>query len=146
MDNEMPGDSSSFFRAVMTGLAVGIGATILCLIYNLIYRDSGNYFPTILISVSSLIFGVNILFLIIGFIFAAFIRGKKTGEIFFSAIFLLLTILGFIAATHINRTPDPYMNHRFRGLLTGIILILGLSATVAIPLLYHNKGFHKYIV
>ena len=129
----------------MTGLATGIAATILCLIYNLIYRDSGGYFPTILISVSSIIFGVNILFLAIGVIFAALARDKRKGEIIFSLIFLLLTVVGCIVAGHIRRTPDPYENGRFRGLFLGVVLILGIGAAL-IPLLYHNKSFHKHIV
>jgi hypothetical protein len=147
MEDEIPGESSPFFRAMMTGLFVGFAACIVCLLYNLIYRDAGNYFPSLIISVSSLIFGVNLLFLIIGVIFAAFVNARRKGETIYTILFLVLTVLAVIAALHSHRTTgDAYMNGRFRGLLTGVVVILGLSAAVAVPICYHSKGFHKHFV
>src|ERR1700761_9498761 len=88
-----------FIKALMTALFVGIAATILCLGYNLFYRDGGHsFFSSDIINVSSIIFGVNLLFVVIGVLYFFFTRGARTGEITFSVLFLALTILGIVWA------------------------------------------------
>ncbi|HUB61818.1 MAG TPA: hypothetical protein VL978_13985 [Puia sp.] len=137
-----------FVKAFMTALAVGISDTVLCLAYNLLWRDEGTtrFFSSDIISVSSLIFGVNILFIIIGLVYFGFLQAKATGEVIFSVIFAALTVIGVIVATHIQRSPLPGQNSRFHVLLVGVILICGISASVGIPLLYHSRKFNQHIL
>ncbi len=56
LDKEDYTSSLPFVRALMTALFAGIADTILCLMYNLIYRDSGRFFPTDFIYVSTIFF------------------------------------------------------------------------------------------
>jgi hypothetical protein len=146
MKEDFDGPVSPLFRAMMTGLFVGIADTVLCLVYNLVYRDSGGFFSSVLINVSSIIFGVNLLFLLIGMAFSLFQEGGRKGEITFSIVFLILTAVGCLLSVHVHRSADQYMNMRFRTLLTGIVVILGVSAAIVLPLLYHSKLFRKNIV
>ena len=145
-----PNDFTStfpFIKALMTGLFIGIADTIICLLYNLLYRDGGHgFFSSDIVNVSSIIFGTNILFLVIGVLFFAFSRGAMKGEVVFSILFIVLTIIGAIAAAHVQRSTDPEMNARFHGLLVGVILIIGASAAFGMPMLYHSRKFGQYVL
>jgi hypothetical protein len=134
-----------FFRAMMTGLFVGIVDTIVCLIYNIAYREFTGYTPSGLINVSSLIFAVNIVLLLIGIIYSVFLRVFRKGDFPFAVFFIGLTILLTLKAIAINRFPDEKLNNDFRGLLGGIILILGISAS-CLPLLYRSRKFDEFIL
>jgi hypothetical protein len=137
-----------FVKAFMTGLAVGIADTILCLAFNLLWRKDGaiGFFSSDIINVSSIIFGTNILFIVISVLYFGFLKAERKGELLFSVIFAALTVWGVIAAAHVHRSPDPVQNGRFHVLLTGVILIFGISAAVGMPLLYHNKKFGQHIL
>lgn len=137
-----------FVRAFMTGLAVGIADTILCLAFNLLWRKDGSigFFSSDIINVSSLIFGINILFIVISVLYFGFLQAQAKGEVMFSVLFAALTVWGVIAAVHSHRSPDPVQNARFHVLLTGVILIVGISAAAGIPLLYHSKKFGQHIL
>ena len=147
---EDPNDFTStfpFMKALMTGLFIGIVDTIICLLYNLLYRDGAHgFFSSDIINVSSIIFGTNILFVVIGILFFAFSRGAMKGEVVFSILFIVLTIIGAIAASHVQRSADPQMNARFHGLLVGVVLIIGTSAAFGMPMLYHSRKFGQYVL
>ena len=63
---------SVFFKAMMTGLFVGVIDTVICLIFNIIYRNETGYILSSVINVSSLIFGINLILTLIGIVFFAF--------------------------------------------------------------------------
>jgi len=132
---------SKFYRALMTGFSVGFMATIVCLVYNIVYRNSTGFPLNFFINVSSLIFFVNILFPVIGVIYYGFISAFKRADIFFTVVFILLTAFFIWRTELIRRTGDHLLNIEFRNLLLGIVIILGISASIFIPLLYHNKKF-----
>jgi hypothetical protein len=137
-----------FVKAFMTGLAVGIADTVLCLAFNLLWRKEGTvgFFSSDFISVSSIIFGINILFIVIGVVYFGFLQARMTGEVLFSVIFVALTVIGVIAAIHAHRSPDPGQNARFHVLLTGMIVICGISAAIGMPVLYHSRKFGQHIL
>ena len=136
---------SIFFKAMMTGLFVGIIDTVICLIFNIAYRDVTGYLPSALINVSSLIFIVNILLLILGIAFFFFLRASKRGDILFEVVIVALTAWLVWKTTSLTRFGDPKLDSGFRGLLGGIILILGIS-TACIPLLYRSRRFVDAVI
>jgi hypothetical protein len=142
MNNER---HSIFFKAIMTGLFVGIIDTLICLIYNIAYRDITGYLPSSLINVSSLIFMVNILLFVLGIAFFFFLRASRRGEILFEVVTLALTAWLVWKTTSLTRFGDPKLDTGFRGLLGGIILILGVSAA-CIPLLYRSRRFVEAVI
>ncbi len=142
MNNER---NSIFFRAMMTGLFVGIIDTLICLIYNIAYRDVTGYLPSSLINVSSLIFLVNILLFVVGIAFFFFLRASKRGDLVFEVTVIALTAWLVWKTTGLTRFGDAKLDGGFRGLLGGIILILGVSAA-CIPLLYRSRRFVDAVI
>lgn len=136
---------SVFYRALMTAVFVGIFTTILTLFYDLLFVKVIKFPLSVIINVASLIFFVNILFLVIGFIYYGFLRLFRKGDLVFVIASVLLTIVLVIAAEGVHRTDDPTVNSEFRNLLAGIIILIGI-ATAVIPLLFHSKKFEEYVL
>jgi hypothetical protein len=137
MHNEQ---NSVFFKAMMTGLFVGIVDTVICLIYNIGYRNYTGYIPSSLINVSSLIFAVNLLLAALGIAYFGFLSAFKKGDVAFALLAVGVTILLFWKTEGLTRFDDAKLDAGFRGLLGGIVLILGLS-TACIPFLYRSRRF-----
>lgn len=135
-----------FSRAMLTGLFVGILSTVVCLAYNIVYRDSTGFPMASIINVSSLIFVVNLLFWIIGIIYYVFLNSFKKGDLVYIVVFVLLTLFCIWKTEGVHRSADHELTVQFRGLMLGVVIIMGLCASFLIPYLYHNKGFEKYVV
>lgn len=137
---------SPFVKAILTALFVGIIDSVVCLTYNIVYRDFTGFTPAAIINVSSLIFVLNLLFLVIGFIYFFFINSFKKGDLVFIALFVLFTIFCLMAGAGVNRSVNDEINRQFRGLLSGIIIIVGISASFLIPVLFHSKKFERTVL
>ena len=137
---------SDFFRAMMTAVFVGFADSLLSLIYNILYRAGGIDFSNDLINVAYIIFGEMFLFFVIGLIYAGLQLLSSKADILFIIGFAALTILIYvgIGSAHFSTYPDE--NLRFRGMLHGLTLILGISAIAGIPYFYHNEAFKRYVV
>jgi hypothetical protein len=92
-----------------------------------------------------LTFSVNLLLLVIGIIYFVFLSLFKKGDIIYSVVFVCLTILLIWKTEGLNRFSDPKLDSGFRGLLGGIILILGLSAS-SLPFLFHSRKFEESVL
>ncbi len=135
-----------FTKAFMTALFVGIVTSVICLIYNGIYRDETRLEPTDIINVGSIIFAVNILFLVVGIIFYIMRLMKGPGELIYIAGFILLTAFLGWKAEGVIRSSNEEVTVAFRGLLLGIIVIIGFSASLVVPFLFHSKKFEQNIL
>jgi hypothetical protein len=144
MENEIK--LSAFTKAMLTGLFVGIVATLVCLTYNVIYREKTGLQLTEIINVSSLIFFVNLLFLVIGMVFYLFLKAFRGGYIAYILVSLLLS--GYFAwkAELVHRSADVLQNNQFHGLLEGMVIIMGIGATIFVPYLYFNKKFEESVL
>lgn len=142
MTNEQDG---SFTRAMLTGLFIGIVDTLICLTYNIGYRDITGYIPSAFINVSSLIFGVNLLLLIIGMIYFAFSRLFGKRDYVFITVFLILTLFFLWKADTGHRFSDYLQNREWKGLIGGIVAIVGVSA-VLLPFCFRSRFFDKYVL
>ncbi|MBK5271339.1 MAG: hypothetical protein JJE22_10025 [Bacteroidia bacterium] len=137
---------NQFSKAVLTAVFVGFITTIVCLGYNIFYREETGLIPSELINVSTLIFGVNLFFFISGMIYYVFRKASKRGDILFVVVFSLLTIFLAWKAEGVNRTTDHETSLQFRGLLLGIILIAGVAVSFVVPFLFHNRKFNKSVL
>ena len=135
-----------FSKAVMTGLFIGIIDTVICLIFNLVYRDFTGYPLSAFINVSTLIFAVNLLFPIIGIVYFLFTKAFPKSDIIFIIVFVLLTIFFSWKAESITRSPIHIFTLQFMGLLLGMVIILGGTAAFGLPLLYHSKKFEEGVL
>src|SRR5262245_23126241 len=135
-----------FSKALLTGLFAGISATFICIIYNIIFRDETGYQLFNFINVSSLIFGVNVLFVVIGIIYYWFIKYMKRGDLFFAGVFILLTLFLIFKTSGIHRSDDQTVNVEFHHLLIAMIIIMSISASIGIPVLFHSKRFEDNVL
>jgi hypothetical protein len=136
---------SIFFKAMMTGLFVGIVDTVICLAYNIGYRNYTGYLPSSLINVSSLIFVVNLLLLVIGIVYFFFLRTFKRGDVLFEVVAIAVTVWLIYKTAGLQRFDDPRLDSGFRGLLGGIVVILGAS-TACIPFLFRSRRFVDAVI
>jgi hypothetical protein len=142
MKNEQ---NAVFYNAMMTGLFVGIIDTVIILAYNIFYRDYTGYFPSELINVSSIIFMVNLLLLLLGLLFYVFHKTIKGGDNIFLVLILVITALLAWKVFGSNRFDNAKTNSGWHGMLGGIVIILGVSAA-CIPLLFNNKKFLDAVI
>jgi hypothetical protein len=144
MDYDFP--KSVFYRAFMTSVFVGIVATIATIVYDYIFVELFGFPLSAIINVASLIFAVNIVFLLVGILYYIFISSFKRGDLFYILLFVLITAFLAWRSEHANRTNDYAVNLQFRQLLSGIVIIMGLMAAFLVPYLYHNKKFEDTVV
>jgi len=135
----------TFSKALLAGVFIGFFDTLICLGYNIAYRNVTGYEPSMLINVSSLIFGVNIIFMLFGLAYSLFVKYFGRRDIFFDIVILIAAVfLGW--QTEIGRRfADHVVNNEFKGLLLGVVIIIALGA-LTIPLLYRSKLLHKYVM
>ena len=133
-------------KALMTGLFIGIIDTVICLIFNVVYRDFTDYPLSAFINVSTLIFAVNLLFPVIGLIYFWCKKAFPKGELIFIVLFVLLTIFFAWKVEGVNRSEVLTYTLQFRTLMLGIVLILGLSAAFGLPYLYKSRKFEENVL
>ena len=141
-----PTNSVSLSQALLTGLFAGMIATVICIVFNIVYRDESRFALSEIINVSSLIFGVNLVFLLIGAVYYMCLKTFQKGDLIFIVVFLLLTVFLAWRAMYVHRADDAVQNREFHNLLLGVIVISGLLASLGIPWLYHNKKFRENVV
>ena len=132
-------------KAILTAVFVGFVATLVCIFFNVIFVENTRFPLHTLINVSTLIFGVNTIFFAIGFFYYGFMQIKR-GELFFIILFLLLTAFFVWRGEHFHRSDDPNLNVEFREQLTVIVLIIGLTAAVLLPVLFHSRKFEDKVI
>ncbi|HEY4876791.1 MAG TPA: hypothetical protein VIH86_14530 [Puia sp.] len=93
-----------------------------------------------------LIFGCNILMLCVGIIYFELKRYIPKGKIIFAALFVLLTLFLLWEVQQVHRSPIREITEKFRGLMSGIIIILGVYSVILLPFLYNNKKFIDLVI
>src|ERR1700735_355968 len=114
-----------FTNAILTGLFIGIIDTLICLTYNITYRNYTGYTPSELINVSSLIFAVNLLLLFAGIVFAILRRLFGQKDYIYIILSALVTVFLAWKTEMGHRFTDSSVNAEFKGLLLGVVLVLG---------------------
>jgi len=142
MNNEQ---LSVFFKAMMTGLFIGVVDTVVCLAYNIGFRDATGYIPSTIINVSSLIFAIVILFCVIGIVFYFFHRYVRGGDAVYFVVFLGLTIWLAVKAFAAVRFGEPRLDSGWHGLAGGIVLILGVSSLL-VPIAFRSEKFQDAVI
>jgi len=86
---------SIFYRSYMTCIFVGLIGTVLCMFYDLFFTEVLKFPLSAIVNVATLIFAVNIIFLVIGALYYGAVKFSKAGETAFTILFLLLTVFLF---------------------------------------------------
>lgn len=135
---------SPLSKAILTSVFIGFFATLVCLVYNIIFRESTGYLPADFINVSSLIFAVNLIFLVVGLLYFFLVSVFKKGDAVFEILFGLLIIFCTWRAAHAHM-QNATLTSEFRTLLIGVIIIMGIGIEL-LPLLFHNKKFEDAVL
>lgn len=135
---------SPLSKAILTSVFIGFFATIVCLIYNIAFRESTGYKPADFINVSSLIFVVNLIFFGVGMFYFFLLHSFKRGDMFFEILFGLVILFCAWRASHAHMI-DSTQTAEFRTLLIGVIIIIGIGIEL-VPLLFHNKKFEDAVL
>ena len=146
MDTPSSASFETSYRAVMTGLFVGIADALICLIYNVAFRSSRHYFSSTLLNVSYIIFGMLFVFFVIGLVYMVIRRFFGKGDLIFFIVFAMLTVWIVWAIHWAHFSTDPIEDASLRGEYTGVALIAGISAAIGIPLLHRSHKFELYVV
>jgi integral membrane sensor domain MASE1 len=134
-----------FDKVMMTGVFIGIILTVLSIFCDVLFLEVTGFPFDEIINVSSLIFSINILFLVVPAIYYGFTRLSRYGTLIFIAVFVLSTLFLLLKVRAVHRTDNEHLNSEFRVLLSLIILIMAAGA-ILIPFLVNNKKFRKYVI
>jgi hypothetical protein len=130
-----PSKNTSLSRALLAGLACGILAAILNLLYSYFYRKATTFTDAGLFEPLLVFVGFPLLFIVIAVIFYEMVEYIKKGGLIFTCVFLL------IMAAAIILSLSQY-EKGMEGFLLGIILITGLLIALLLPYLAtHAKIF-----
>lgn len=128
-------------KILFSGVFAGIIATVATLTFNFFYRMSTDYSPSMVINVSSLIFGSLILLELCALIYLALTSVMKNPSIIYIVIIIALAVLSIWGTASVVHADNLIETTHFRGLLMGVIGILGICA-VSIPyLIKHSDKF-----
>lgn len=136
---------SPLSKAILTSVFMGFFSTLVCLLYNIVFRERTGYRPADFINVSSLIFVVNLIFLIIGLLYFVFLKFGKRGNTVFEIVFGALIVFCVCRAAHVQMQHNATLTLEFRTLLIGTIVIIGIGIEL-VPLFFHNKKFEDAIL
>jgi len=117
--------------ALFSGVFSGFLLTLANLIYDFVYRGITQYSYSQIINVSSIIFLSMILLTVAGFIYFFLVRHIKRGDLIYSALFIIATILLAVFLSSQNYA-QPYAGG-FKWLCIGVIIISGFFASFAVP-------------
>lgn len=137
---------TTFSKAVLTSLFAGIIITLVCLGFYIGYKETTGLPFSEMINVSSLIFFTNLLFLVIGLIYYGFLKLFKKGDLVYIPVFILLTVFFVWKASGVHRSDDQLLNMEFHHLLMGLFILMGLTASLGVPYLFHSKKFEEHVL
>ncbi|HTQ66514.1 MAG TPA: hypothetical protein VMI12_17095 [Puia sp.] len=136
---------NSFSRAILTGLFLGICATLVCFIYSITYRSITSFYLSFFVNVTWIIFGCNLALLTAGIVYSGFKKNFRYGNVFFVILFIAIALFGLWKVGSIQRSDIQIISQHFRGLLSGIIIIITVGI-ILIPVLYGNRKFQDNII
>lgn len=132
-------------RPLLTSVLVGLAATVICLFFNIFYRESTGYQPADYINVSSLIFGVNLVFVVVGLLYFVFLRLFKKADLIFEVLFAVILIFCIWMATRATIENSALLSKEFRTLLIVVIAVMGVGA-ILVPYFYRHKKLVDFFV
>lgn len=124
--------------ALFAGVFSGFLLTLVNLVYDFIYRGITQYSYSQIINVSSIIFLSMIFLTIAGFIYFFFVKYIKRGDLIYSALFIIATILVAVSLSS-QQYAQPYAGG-FKGLCIGVIIITGFFASFSVPYFAKHPG------
>ena len=147
MNYDSPYRQTEFSKALLTGLFAGLMSTLICLVYGFFYRLDTGFTLSEIINVPSIIISCHLLLIVCGLVFYAFKKYfKSNGSILFSVVFAAITAFCIWKADGVERSPIHQVTIQFRGLLIGMVAIMGIMASFGIPFFFSNKKIAEQVI
>ncbi len=128
-------------KSVLAGLATGIIATVLNLIYNFICRGITKLSLSFsVINVSTIIFATVLLCIIAGLVYYFIVLYLKKSIKIYVGLFVVITVIGILLGMTYHRSTDLNISRQFEGLYLGMVIITGLCGAFFIPWLARHKN------
>ncbi|MBS1729898.1 MAG: hypothetical protein JSS67_03875 [Bacteroidetes bacterium] len=134
-------NQTQFSKILFAGVYAGIIATVATLTFNFFYRMSTDYNSSMIINVSSLIFGSLIVLEFCALVYLALTSFMKNPAIIYLIIIIAIGVLCLLGTSSVVHADNLVESTHFHGLLLGVISIFGLCA-IAIP--YFIKHADKF--
>lgn len=128
-------------KSVMAGLAAGITATLLNLVYNFIFRGITKLSLSVsVINVSTIIFATVLLCIIAGLIYYFIVLYLKQRATVFTTLFIVITVIAVILGLSFSISPEQNISRQFDGLYVGMVIITGICTGFLVPWLAGHKN------
>ena len=133
----------SFSKSLLAGFFTGIVVAVINLIYMIIYRRITDFMRFNIIMPLSIFWFFPVFLAVIGAGYYLMARHLPKGSIFFSALFIVLTILSVIVMIDDQQhsTSESPM-YGVYGLVMGMEIITGLSGALLIPYLANHPDIY----
>lgn len=127
-------------RGVLSGLFAGLTATVINIVFVIIYRSVTQFYEFNGLDITVIVFGSIIQLMVCGLLFSFFVYYLKKGIGFYRLMVVLITIaiivLGIIARQSIMGSAAD----DFKFMVVGTQVIIGCLAAFFIPYLFlHDK-------
>jgi hypothetical protein len=129
-------------RCLLSGLLAGLVAVALNVVYDYIFREITSYSLSEVVNIAFIIFSSLIAELAAGICYYLFSK-MKNGRLVYMIVFLVLIALGIFGAFQTERSGNVTVQHQFRILFAGIILIDGLVAELLVPYFIHHDKIYS---
>ncbi|MBV9986850.1 MAG: hypothetical protein JO301_04185 [Chitinophagaceae bacterium] len=121
-------------RGILGGLFVGIGAAVINLVFDIIYRKVTGYEFSEYININSIIFFTIPTLIVAGIVYSLMLQFVKRGMMVYIVVSVILTIIVAFIPLGPNMLPTGQaMPPSARGLTLGVELITGLMGAFALP-------------
>jgi len=121
-------------RGILGGLFVGIGAAVINLAFDFIYRKATGYEFAEYININSIIFFTIPTMVVGGIVYSVIREYVKKGLVIYMVLAAILTIVVAFIPLGPNMLPSGQaMPQSARGLTMGIEIITGVLGTFALP-------------
>jgi hypothetical protein len=128
-------------RGILGGLFVGIGAAVLNLVFDIVYRKITGYEFSEYVNINSIIFFTIPTLLVAGIVYSLLVQFVKRGMMVYIILAVILTAVVAFIPLGPNMLPTGHaMPASARGLTLGVELITGIMGAFALPYFAEHPG------
>jgi hypothetical protein len=128
-----PNEQLPLGKSLLAGLLTGIITAVVILVFNVMYRKGNEFYTYDIVMPFSIFLFCPLFELLAGGVYYLIATHLRKGRMVFTTIFIVLTLVGALATAFTNNSHEEFTLAGFRGLFTGIELILGLLGAFLIP-------------
>ncbi len=130
----------AFSKALLAGALTGMAATLINVIYEVIFRSITNYEPAAWFNFFSITFATMIVLTLTGMFFYLFAKSNSFKTYDVAIAIIVIAVICTTAFLHSDKSQAAfYGNH---GLVAGFVILSGILALTLLPYLFrHPKLF-----